>query len=207
MAQAFAMHIIVLFCAQKRYGCLACSSSISLCKNNGWRHWCFSLHGNIPSLPRQEQLHIEADKTQKHTDCKLFSHMNSNRIWAANSNCLHIAKITNSQALSKMIKMCFLSRKPEYKSNCGRKSNLLHNIITQATSIKLTTELQTEMCALIWYNIKFNPCKTKTTRSGRPIHETITTNSKCGLAKSIGSLRVMCAWRAGDLYGTDTFLI
>ena len=152
---------------------------------------------------------LKLTKTHKHTDRKLFSHMNSNRIWAANSNCLHITKITNSQALSKMIKMCFLSRKPEYKSNCGRKSNLLHNIITQATSIKLTTELQTEMCvdAMIWYNIKFHPCKTKTTRSGRPIHETKTTNSKCRLAKSIGSLRVMCAWRAGDLYGTDTFLI
>ena len=146
-------------------------------------------------------------KTHKHTDCKLFSHMNSNRIWAANSNCLHIAKITNSQALSKMIKMCFLSRKLEYKSKCRRRCNLLHKIITQATPIKLTTEIQTEMCVDAMVNIKFHPCKTKTTWSGRPIHETKTTNSKCRLAKSIGSLRVMCAWRAGDLYGTDTFLI
>ena len=60
--------------------------------------------------------------------------------------------IMNSQALSKMIKMYFLSRKPKFKSECGRSCNLLRKITTQATSIKCTTEI-TNRCMWIQWQI------------------------------------------------------
>ena len=95
MARAFATNIIVLFRAQNSLVLLAVLAS-----------------SRPPSLPWQEQLHIEADKNS--TSSKLFCRMNSNRHWAANCNkCRLLRTISNSQALSKMCKMCFLSKKSQ----------------------------------------------------------------------------------------------
>ena len=60
--------------------------------------------------------------------------------------------------MSKMMKVCFVSRKPKFRSKCeGGRCNLLRKTTTQAISIKQ----ETEMCADTMVNIKFCHCETK----------------------------------------------
>ena len=105
------------------------------------RRWRLRLLRSIPWLPWQEQLYnMKLTKTQQvhqlqYQQVNFLSY--EPNLSSQQQQLSSVRTITNSQALSKMIEMCFMSRKPKFKSKC----NLLRKVMTQVTSIKRTTEI------------------------------------------------------------------